>query len=139
MKMDKKNGGYDPAVELAKGAKLEAASYDKTQGISVTAGKVTVGRKPGTADVSGIATGRLGPGIDGTINLWLSIFRYMRPEGTTDHVAGWNIPLALKAGQTPMQTAKAFADYINSGTRPYKAEAAGTKTTATVTITFTIK
>lgn len=135
--MKKNNDVYNPATELAKGAELTAASYDKTQGISVTAGKVTVGRKPGTADVSGIATGRLGPGIDGTINLWLSIFRYMRPDGTTNHVAGWNIMLALKAGQTALETARAFAAYINAGTRPYKAKAAGAKTKATVTITFT--
>lgn len=135
--MKKNNDIYNPATELAKGAELTAASYDKTQGISVTAGKVTVGRKPGTAGVSGIATGRLDPGIDGTINLWLSIFRYMRPDGTTNHVAGWNIMLALKAGQTALETARAFEAYINAGTRPYKAKAAGAKTKATVTITFT--
>lgn len=30
-------GGYDPVVELAKGAKLEAAAYDKTQKATVIA------------------------------------------------------------------------------------------------------
>ena len=135
--MDNKGpGGYDPAVELAKGAELTAASYDKTQTIAVTAGKVTVGGKPGIAEISGLATGRQDAGIDGTINLWLSIFRYMRPDGTTDHVAGWNIPLVLKPAQTPIETAGAFAAYINAGTRPYKAEAAGDKAKAAVTITF---
>ena len=135
--MKKKDGVYNPEVELAKGAELTAVSYDKTQGAEVSAGKVTVGRKPGLAVISGIATGRPGPGIDGTINLWLSIFRYMRPDGTINHVVGWNIMLALKAGQTALETAKAFEAYINSGTRPYKAEASGSKTKASIAITFT--
>ena len=52
-------GGYDPVVELAKGAKLEAAAYDKTQKAAVIAGKVTVGGKPGIAEISGIAAGHI--------------------------------------------------------------------------------
>jgi len=135
----KTNDVYNPEVELAKGANLSEASYDMTQKIVVSAGKVTVGGKPGIAEISGIATGRQDAGIDGTINLWLSIFRYKRPDGTVNHVAGWDIPLALKAGQTPIETAKALAAYINAGTRSYKAKAAGTKTKATVTIVFTEK
>ena len=139
MKKNKRAENYNPDVELAKGATLTAASYDKTQKITVTAGKVTVGGKPGIAEISGIANGQQDVSIDGTIDLWLSIFRYMRPDGTTDHVAGWNIPLELKAGQTPIETASAFADYINAGKRPYKAIPAATETTATVTIFFTEK
>lgn len=136
--MKAKTGGeYDPEVELTKGAALTAASYDKTQKISVTAGKVTVGGKPGIAEILGLATGKLEAGIDGTIDLWLSIFRFKRPDGTTNHVAGWNIPLALKPKQTPIETAKAFAAYINSGTRPYKAKATGNKAKATLSIFFT--
>ena len=131
--------GYNPEVELAKGADLTAASYDKTQKIYVTVEKVTVGRKPGVVAITGLATGKLEAGIDGTIDLWLSIFRYKRPDGTTNHVAGWNIPLALKPKQTPLETAKAFTAYINSGTRPYKAKAAGNKAKATVMIVFTEK
>lgn len=138
-KQEKAGGAYDPEVELAKGADFTAASYDKTQQIGVVAGKVTVGGKPGIAEISGLATGKSGASIDGTINLWLSIFRYKRPDGTTNHVAGWNIPLALKAQQTPIETAKALAAYINAGTRPYSAKAAGSKTKATVTIVFTEK
>jgi len=134
-----KTGGYDPDAELAKGADLTASSYDKTQGISLEAGKVTVGGKPGVAAVTGSATGRNGAGIDGTINLWLSIFRFMRPDGTVNHVAGWNIMLALKAGQTALDTAKAFAAYINSGSRPYKAKASGDKLLAKIAITYTEK
>ncbi len=49
------------------------------------------------------------------------------------------ISLALKAKQTPIETAKAFAVYINTGTRPYKAKAAGNQNTATITIIFTVK
>jgi len=128
--------GYDPNVELEKGATLTAASYDKTQKIIVAAGKVTVGGNPGITEISGIANGKQDAGIDGTINLWFSIFRYMRPDGTINHVAGWNISLALKAGQTPLETANAFAGHINTGTRPYKAKAVATGTTATVTIFF---
>ena len=136
----KRAGGYDPAVELAKGAKLETAAYDKTQKATVIAAKVTVGGKPGIVEISGIATGHIPEaGIEGTVDLWLSIFRYMRPDGTIDHVGGWNIPLTLKAKQTPIETAKAFAAYINAGTRPYKAKAAGNKIKATVTIVFTVK
>ena len=139
MKKDS-NKGYNPDIELAKGAKFDASSYDKTQTIKIVARKVTVGGTPGIAEISGIATGHIpAAGIEGTIDLWLSIFRYMRPDGTIDHVGGWNIPLALKAKQTPIVTAKAFAAYINSGTRPYKAKAAGNKAKATVTIVFANK
>lgn len=130
---------YDPQIELAKGARLEAASYDKTQKIKVSGDIVTVGGKPGRAEISGIATGRHDTSIDGTLGLWLSIFRYMRPDGTIDHVAGWNIMLPLTAGQTPLDTAKALVAKINAGSRPYKAVAAGFKTMASIAIVFTGK
>ena len=123
----KKRYIYNPEVEFAKGATLVASSYDKTQKIKVTAGKVTVGGIPGRAEISGIATGKHDTSIDGTIDIWLSIFRYMRPDGTIDHVGGWNIPTILKSGQTAAATAKAFATYINAGTRPYRATATGGK------------
>lgn len=140
MKKAKGGGGYDPAVELAKGAKLDAAAYDKTLKAAVIAGKVTVGGKPGIAEFSGIATGPAGEaGIEGTVDLWLSIFRYMRPDGTIDHVGGWNIPLKLKAGQTPIETAEALAAHINAGTRPYRAKAAGDTVKAAITIFFVRK
>lgn len=125
--MKKKTRAYNPEVELAKGATLDVASYDKTQKIKVTAGKVTVGGIAGRAEISGIATGRNDGSINGTLALWLSIFRYMRPDGTTDHVAGWNIMLPLKAGQTAASSAKAVVEIINAGTRPYRAAAVGNK------------
>ena len=131
----KRNGGYDPEIELAKGAILEAASYDKTQKIKVISDRVTVGGKAGVARLSGIAAGRHDSSIDGTIGIWLSIFRYMRPDGTIDHVAGWNIMLPLAEGQTPEATAKALADYINAGGRPYRAAAKGNE----LEIVFTTK
>ena len=132
-----KKGRYDPAVELAKGATLDAASYDKTQKIKVSGSIVTVGGKPGRAVISEIATGRTDSSINGTLGLWLSIFRYMRPDGTIDHVAGWNIMLPLAAGQTPLETARALVAHINAGRRPYKAVSAGLKTMATIAIVFT--
>lgn len=121
----KSHNKYNPEIELAKGAALDVASYDKTQKIKVISGKVTVGGIAGVAEISGIATGKSGAGIDGTIGIWLSIFRYMRPDGTINHVAGWNIMVPLAAGQTPVDTAKAFAEHINTGKRPYKAAASG--------------
>jgi hypothetical protein len=131
------NSKYDPAVELAKGAELTASSYDKTQGVAVAAHKVTVGGKAGVAEFTGTAAGRDNAGgIDGTMSLWLSIFRYMRPDGTVNHVAGWNIMLALKPGQTALDTARAFETYINAGTRPYKAKAAGDAEKALVSVTY---
>lgn len=133
--MQKKKSVYNLDVELAKGAKFVASSYDETQKVKITAAKVTVGGKPGIAVFTGIATGKHDSSIDGTINLWLSIFRYMRPDGTIDHVGGWNIPLALKPKQTPAATAKAFAKYINASTRPYQA----TATAAKLKIVFTVK
>ena len=131
----KKKAVYNPEVELAKGATLDAASYDKTQKIKVAVGKVTVGGIAGRAEISGTATGRNDASINGTLGIWLSIFRYMRPDGTTNHVAGWNIMLPLKAGQTAAASAKAFVEIINSGTRPYRAAAVGGK----IKIVFTEK
>lgn len=123
----KASGAYNPEVELAKGATLEAASYDKTQKITVLVNKVTVGGKAGIAEISGKATGRSDASINGCLGIWLSIFRFMRPDGTINHVAGWNIMLPLTAGQTAAASAKAFAKIINTGPRPYKAIATGAK------------
>lgn len=135
----KRTKPYNPEIELAKGATLDAASYDKTQKIKVTAGKVTVGGIPGRVEISGIATGRTDGSINGTLGLWLSIFRYMRPDGTTDHVAGWNIMLPLKAGQTAAASAKAFVEIINAGPRPYRAAATGGQDTAAIKIIFSLE
>jgi len=134
-----KKSGYNPDIELAKGAKLEAATYDKTQSIKVLAARVTVGGTPGIAEISGIATGRNDASINGCISVWLSIFRFMRPDGTIDHVAGWNIMLPLKAKQTAAATAKAFANIINTGPRPYRAMATTRAGKAALKIWFSEK
>lgn len=135
----KAKGNYDPDTELAKGAKLEASSFDKTQQIKVTAGKVTVGGVAGSVEISGIATGRNDASINGCLGIWLSIFRFMRPDGTINHVAGWNIMLPLKAGQKPLASAKALTEIINAGPRPYKATARSAKAAAVVNIVYTEK
>lgn len=134
--MKKKAAGYDPEVELKKGAALSASSYDKTQGVDVLLPKVTVGGKPGEVEFTGTATGK-GPGIQGTMNIWLATFRYMRPDGTVNHVSGWNIAQALKPGMTAIETARAFVLYITSRkTRPYKAKAKGGADKASLVITY---
>lgn len=122
-----KRPSYDPTIELTKGATLEVASYDKTQKIAVLVNKVTVGGKAGIAEITGIATGRNDASINGCLGIWLSIFRYMRPDGTIDHVAGLNIMAETIAGQTPEDTAKSFADKINASGRPYRATAKDAK------------
>ena len=134
-----KSRAYDPYIELNKGATLTVESYDKTQKIAVNSGKVAVGGKPGIVEISGLATGRQEAGINGCLGLWLSLFRYMRPDGTTDHVPGWNIMLPLTAGQTPVQSAVDFAACLNAGTRPYRAAVTGDNTAATLIIVFTAK
>ncbi len=123
---------YDPAAEMAKGAKLTALSFDKLQKVSVTRPLVTVGGQPGTVEFSGKAKGR-GTGIDGTMSIWLAIFRYTRPDGTVNHVAGWNVTLPLKPGQKPEATAKDFEKFINSAGRPYRAKAVKTALSITYT------
>jgi hypothetical protein len=131
---EKSTTGYDEEVELTKGADLTAVSYDATQRAFVTSGKVTVGGKAVTAEISGIASSK---GTDGTINLWLSLFRFKKPDGTTKQVDGLNIPTTLKPGQGAINTAKALASYINTSKRPYRATAKGSRTNATITIKFT--
>ncbi len=119
---------YDPEKELKKGPTVKAMSFDPTQKIAVLDGKVTVGGKPGIVEITGIATGKTDNSFGGTVSIWLSIFRFMRPDCTVDHVAGWNIQIPLAKDQTPEQTADAFAKYINlAPTRPYIAQAEGGK------------
>ena len=138
--MKNRHGGrYDQDVEMEKGATLDAASYDKTQKIKVSFDKVTVGGKSGRLEISGIATGKQNAKIDGTISLWLSIFRYMRPDGAIDHVAGWNITTSLSPGQTSDATAKTLVEHINASTRPYRAVASGGENNATIKIIFVAK
>lgn len=135
----KTGNNYDPSKELSKGAKLTAASSDKTQGIEVNSAMVTVGGKTGTVEIFRIANGREGASINGTLRIWLSMFRYKRPDGTTNHVAGWKMLLPLAAGQTAIESAVNFVIRINSGARPYKAAASGGRDKAELAIVFTEK
>lgn len=125
---------YDTETELEKGPDLTAVSYDATQRALVASGKVTVGGKAVTAEISGVASSK---GTDGTVNLWLSLFRFKRPDGSISQVDGLNIPAMLKPGQGAIDTAKALASFINTSKRPYRAAAKGTRTNATITIVFT--
>ena len=129
----KLNAGYDKKTELEKGADLTAVSYDATQRALATSGKVTVGGKAVTAEISGIASGK---GPDAMINLWLSLFSFKKPDGSMKQVDGLNIPAALKPGQGAINTAKALAAFINSSKRPYRATVKGNRTNATITIIF---
>lgn len=127
---------YRPPAEAFKGAELAASSYDGTQRVEVPRWRTTVGGEAARADFTGAAAGK-GAGIDGTMCLWLSIFRRVRPVGSVDHVAGWHIALALQPGQTALETALAFAARINAGSRPYRAAAAGDAARASLTVTYT--
>ncbi len=125
--------GYDTETELEKGADLTAVSYDATQRAIVTSGKVTVGGRAVTAEISGIASSKA---PDGMINLWLSLFSFKKPDGSVKQVDALNIPAALKPGQGAIDTAKALAGFINTSKRPYKATVKGNRTNATITIIF---
>lgn len=127
---------YRPAAEAFKGAELAASSFDAAQRVEVPRWRTTVGGEAARADFAGDAAGK-GAGIEGTMCLWLSIFRRVRPDGSVDHVAGWHIALALRPGQTALETARAFAERINAGSRPYRAAAAGSEGRASLTVTYT--
>ncbi len=131
--MNKEYNTEDTEAESEQGADLTAVSYDATQRAVVTSGKVTVGGKAVTAEISGVASSK---GTDGTINLWLSLFRFRKPDGSTEQVNGLNIPATLKPGQGAIDTAKALAFFINTSKSPYKATAKGTRSSATITIVF---
>ena len=127
------NTGYDAQVELEKGADLTAVSYDATQRAVETSGKATVGGKAVTAEISGVASSK---GTDGTINLWLSLFRFKKPDGSTSQVDGLNIPATLRPGQGALDTAKTLAAFINTSKSPYKATVKGNRANARITIVF---
>jgi len=120
------NTEYNPEKELKKGPKLQAMSLDPLQTVKIIEEKATIGGQPGIVEFYGNAKGKTDNSFGGTVSVWLSIFRFMRPDGTIDHVAGWNMQIPLAPGQTPEQTADAFAKYINlAPTRPYIAQAEG--------------
>lgn len=134
--MKNEHPGYYNEQELDRGAQLTAVSYDRTQRALVTAGRATVGGKPVVAEISGVATGK---GEDGTVNLWLSAFRFKGRNGAMNKSPGLNAVATLFPRQGAIDTAKAIASNVNSSKTPYKATIHGGRRKATVTIIFTGK
>lgn len=124
---------YDPSVELEQGADLTAVSYDPTQRALVMGGKVTIGGRAVTAEISGVATGK---GLDGMVNLWLSKFYFRKPDGSVNAVSDLNVPAPLKPHQGAIDTARKLASFINASKRPYKAKAQGSRRKATLSIVY---
>ena len=105
---------------------LTALSLDKSQTVKVKAGVITEDGLYGIAEIDGWAAGHTDNSINGMMSLWLSFAQSGTEAGTYEELAlpGWNIMLALCPGQSPEQTAKAIAEYINADNeRPYYAVA----------------
>ena len=134
--MKTKNFEYCEATELERGAHLTAMSYDPTQLALVTEAWVTLGGKPVSAEITGIATGK---GADGTVSVWLPSFRFKDRTGEVKQVPGLNATTTLSPRQGAIDTAKALASYINRSNTPYRAKTSGDRKTARITIAFTGK
>jgi len=134
--MKKQNMDYSEEVELDRGVHLTAVSYDQTQLALVTEARATVGGKPVTAEISGVATGK---GLDGTVNMWLPSFRFKGKDGAINQVPGLNAVATLSPRQGAIETAKAIASYVNRSRTPYKAKISGDRKHAWITIAFTGK
>lgn len=127
---------YYSESESERGGQLTAVSYDRTQQALVTAATATVGGKAATAEISGIATGK---GEDGTVNLWLPVFRFKGRDGTLNKAPGLNAVAALAPRQGAIDTAKAIASCVNSSKTSYKATIRGNRGKARISIVFTGK
>jgi hypothetical protein len=92
--------------------------------------------KPVTAEISGLATAK---GEDGTVNLWLSSFRFKGRDGVMKKVPGVNAVAKLHPRQGAIDTAKAIASYVNASKTAYKATASGSRKKALINIAFTGK
>ncbi|OGR44527.1 MAG: hypothetical protein A2X35_00240 [Elusimicrobia bacterium GWA2_61_42] len=134
--MKNEEPGYYNDSELERGAALTAVSYDLTQRAMVTSRMATVGGKAVTAEISGVATGK---GEDGTVNMWLSSFRFKGRDGSMKKVPGVNAVARLAPRQGALETAKAIAAYVNTTRNAYKAKASGSRRKARVDIAFTGK
>jgi len=121
---------YNPAKEKAKGATLEVLSSDRTQKMQVLAKKATVGGIPGKIRVSGVATG------EGELDFWLSIFRFMRPDGSTNHVAGANVAILTRRGMTALKSATELVNKFRTYGRPYVATVTRSGSSAIITIWY---
>ncbi len=132
--MKNTNPGYYNEVELDRGVQLTIVSYDRTQRALVTAGRATVGGKPVTAEITGVATGK---GEDGTVNMWLPAFRFKGKDGSLQRVPCLNAVASLSPHQGAIDTAKAIASYVNRAKTAYKAKISGTRRKAQINIAFT--
>ena len=128
-----KNEKINYSEELKKGTHLTATSYDRTQHALVLEGRATVGGKPVTAEISGIATGK---GEDGIVNMWLPSFTYKGKDGSVNQVPCLNAVATLHPRQGAIETAKAIASYVNRSKTPYKAKISGDRKAARITIAF---
>ncbi len=132
--MKSTNPGYLNENESGRGVPLTAVSYDRTQHAVVTAAMVTVGGKPVTAEISGVATGK---GEDRTVNLWLPAFRFKGRDGVMNKAPGLNAAAALAPRQGALDTARVIASRVNSSRTPYKATISGGRRKARINIAFT--
>jgi len=127
---------YCDERELDRGAHLTATSYDPTQLALVTEARATVGGKPVTAEISGIATGK---GEDGTVNVWLPPFCFKSKKGEVKQVPGLNAVTTLSPRQGAIDTAKALASYVNRSKTPYRAKISGDRRHAKIVIALAAK
>lgn len=134
--MKNKNLKYCEALELTRGARLSAVSYDQTQHALVAEGRATVGGGAVVAEISGIATGK---GLDGTVNMWLPAFLFRGRDGAVSKVPGFNAVAKLAPRQGAIATAKAIASCVNTSPTAYRAKTSGGHKTAWITIAFTGK
>jgi len=126
----------DRETEMNSGVQLTAVSYDSTQTALVTAGRATVGGKPVTAEINGIATGK---GEDGTVNLWLPAFSFKSGDGEVKKVPGLNAVATLHPHQAALATARTIASSVNRARTAYKATVKGSRRHASINIVFTGK
>ena len=134
--MKNEKNEYCEAIELERGAHLTATSYDPTQMALVTDARATLGGKPVTAEISGIATGK---GVDGTVNVWLPALYFKDSKGAVKQIPGLNAVTTLSPRQGAIDTVKALASYVNRSNTPYRAKISGDRKTARITIAFTSK
>lgn len=134
--MNTENTKYCDESELERGAHLTATSYDRTQHALVTDARATLGGKPVTAEISGVATGK---GEDGTVNVWLPSFYFKVKDGSVKQVPGLNAVATLAPHQGAIDTAKALASYVNRSNTPYRAKISGDRRRARLTIACTNK
>lgn len=105
---------------------LDALSFDKRQTARIASDYLSEDGAFGIVEIDGWAEGHNDNSLNGIISIWLSMGPREKKSrlNLENPLPGWNVMIALKPGQSPEQTAKAIALYINSDLeRPYYAEA----------------